>query len=514
MAESEETIEEAQSSRTIHRWKTADGLFHRQEGPAYTRLFRGKLEVECWMLNHEVGRADDGPTAISHLTKDNPKPTDRIRTEFWLTGPLGTYFDYPANQQNPRHRDDGPAVIGYYPNGAIRIQEWWVDGERHRDGGAAVLNFSLDGNVTGEEFFVRGRRPAMVKTEYFDDGSPKREIWLSDEAGLHRVDGPALFDRHPDGSPKTVEYYVDGVMSRTDGPAAIEYFPNTNHENGEASPYLEQWRTHDRLHRDDGPAITVWHPNGVVAETQWWTDGNRRAEGGPAIERWSPDGELTDQVTWKNPPDGLPDGQYLRRHGEYERWQEESETLVLRRWHRWQLGLEGLPEDAAFTNSWWLVQASLAELRSRLSYFPNGDDIADRVMQWREQRGRDDTSTVDHEVITRAFVRFLQPHIRDSWRPSFEQGASGPITIVSETPEAGEDESRLIDALDFVLDEISVPYILNETIYNASGNHFLPIYWLTQPLHGVDVTAWADFFDADLAAVIGPDGIRVGPRDF
>jgi len=330
--------------------------------------------------------------------------------------------------------------------------------------------------------------------EYFDDGTPKRELWLTDESGLHRTDGPAIRDWHASGAPKSVEYFVHGLMSRSDGPAAVEYY-DIDGTHADSQPYVEQWRVDNRLHRVDGPAITVWHSDGAVAEHQWWLNGQRRAEE-PSIERWPAAGEVRNK-----PKDPFDMGVLYA-----------DESIRLREWHRMQLDLAEMPDDAAFTDSGWLYKASPSELEDRLCYFANGDAIAATVLDWRE---RSESPSDSPEAVTRAFAQFLQAHIGDDhMRDSFERGISGPVTIVSNTPERGVDEYRLIDALDFVHEELSVPYILNETIYNASGNHFLPIYWITQPIHGVEMTAWVDFFYARLAAVIGPSGIRIGPRDF
>jgi len=114
MPESELQIEEAQSSRLIYRWKTDDGVFHRDDGPAYERWFvysGSELEVQCWIRNGEFY----GPMAF---TLREVERTERVMPSCGLTAPLGDRFDYPMNDSNRRHREDGPAVVLYH--GATR----------------------------------------------------------------------------------------------------------------------------------------------------------------------------------------------------------------------------------------------------------------------------------------------------------------------------------------------------------------------------------------------------------
>jgi|GEM_PF-1825212 len=513
MPKSKRTVRETKFSRNIQRWLTKDGIIHRDKGPAYMRHFSGSIEVACWILEGKFGRTDDGPTGIYYPhSYGKPKPTDLGRTEFWLVGPLGKNFDYPANEENRRHRSDGPAVVHYYSGGEVQSQEWWVDGKRHRENGPAVLEFSLEGIVTGEQWFLDGVRAPMATTEYYDNGTLKRSAWIVENIGLHRKDGPALCDHYKNGAPKSVEFFVDGKMTRSTGPAATEYHPNDDPENSESQPYLEQWRVEDHLHRDQGPAVTVWHPNGTIAEVQWWKDGQRRAEGGPAIERWSEHAKPTQQIMWDLPAAELGEIEYLRDCKEPFDWQESSK-FPLRYWHRIQLGLDPEPDAPPFTQSEWIFDAALSEVRNRLSYFPNGDAIAERVMRWREPAPR--FKAADHDEITRAFVKFIKSHLLDDdeWHALFDHALNEPITKLTSSPKPQADEFSVFDGIFSVTDDIAVPHILNETIYNATGNHFMPIYWITQPLHGVDVTAWANFSYAKLEAVIGPNGIRVGPRD-
>lgn len=85
------------------------------------------------------------------------------------------------------HRDNGPAKLGYFPDGKLQFEAYYLEGVRcRRDGPAATGYFN-----TGEIHYV--------------------EYWL--EGKRHRLDGPAV-QRFGHKDRKRVlnweEYWVDG----------------------------------------------------------------------------------------------------------------------------------------------------------------------------------------------------------------------------------------------------------------------------------------------------------------
>jgi len=94
----------------------------------------------------------------------------------------------------------------------------------------------------------------------------------------HRDDGPAIIlkssKKQPHGKQKTPikngtqEWYVNGLLHRTDGPAVIR-------EDGH-----KEWRVNGQRHRVDGPAVE--HPNG---DFDWWLNGELHRTDGPAVIR-------------------------------------------------------------------------------------------------------------------------------------------------------------------------------------------------------------------------------------
>lgn len=109
------------------------------------------------------------------------------------------------------HRDEAPARVEYYENGAVRREDWCQAGRYHETGKPAV-------------------------TVYRTDGTPKFEWWfVADEA--HRVGGPAYVYYHQDGG------------------------------------RLERWYRHNQRHRTDGPAIIERSGDGGVLKAEWWLGG-------------------------------------------------------------------------------------------------------------------------------------------------------------------------------------------------------------------------------------------------
>jgi antitoxin component YwqK of YwqJK toxin-antitoxin module len=54
------------------------------------------------------------------------------------------------------HREDGPAIIWYYPNGSIKREYFYIDGKFHRELGPAVICYNGDGSIKIERFYLNG----------------------------------------------------------------------------------------------------------------------------------------------------------------------------------------------------------------------------------------------------------------------------------------------------------------------------------------------------------------------
>lgn len=82
-----------------------------------------------------------------------------------------------------------------------------------------------------------------------------KEYWikpeLTGEDKYHKTDGPAIIIYHENGLVDSMEWCIDGELHRTDGPAIIEYS-----NNGDVTS--QSWYRHGVLHREDGPAVIKW----------------------------------------------------------------------------------------------------------------------------------------------------------------------------------------------------------------------------------------------------------------
>ena len=88
-----------------------------------------------------------------------------------------------------------------------------------------------------------------------------------------------------------IEFYVDGILHREDGPARISkdglrgYWHQNNKFHRLDGPaaintyrYLEGWYVNDKLHRIGGPALVH-----STAAQEWYQNGVRHRDDGPAI---------------------------------------------------------------------------------------------------------------------------------------------------------------------------------------------------------------------------------------
>jgi antitoxin component YwqK of YwqJK toxin-antitoxin module len=82
------------------------------------------------------------------------------------------------------HREDGPAVICYYPDGSIKQEYFYINCRHHREDGPAAIWYYPDGSIKAEYFYFNGR--------------------------FHRELGPAYTHYNGDGSIDDEWFYLDG----------------------------------------------------------------------------------------------------------------------------------------------------------------------------------------------------------------------------------------------------------------------------------------------------------------
>lgn len=118
-------------------WKTADGIIHREDGPAVTKIL------------------PNGETK-----------------EWYICG--------------VKHREGNPAVISNFKS--KYTEEWYFNGLKHREDGPAVVN-TLMNRYTTEAWYIDG---AIIKEHVYNDVGYPRISYFDNNNLLHKIDGPAL----------------------------------------------------------------------------------------------------------------------------------------------------------------------------------------------------------------------------------------------------------------------------------------------------------------------------------
>ena len=64
------------------------------------------------------------------------------------------------NEYGELHRNPeiGPACIGYYENGNIYHESYWVENKKHRLDGPADIWYYENGNICYEEYWINGEQ--------------------------------------------------------------------------------------------------------------------------------------------------------------------------------------------------------------------------------------------------------------------------------------------------------------------------------------------------------------------
>jgi len=70
------------------------------------------------------------------------------------------------NQQDQRHREDGPAVIWYYKDGSIDCEDYFINDQYHREDGPEYIRYKKDGSIRWEVHALYGM---YITNEHFND---------------------------------------------------------------------------------------------------------------------------------------------------------------------------------------------------------------------------------------------------------------------------------------------------------------------------------------------------------
>ena len=83
------------------------------------------------------------------------------------------------------HKEDGPAEIGYYPDGTVSYTSWFIDDEAHREDGPAWIEYNKDGSVRYEMWSL-------------DGNSITKETWVEKTLGLRPEELVKISQEDPD----------------------------------------------------------------------------------------------------------------------------------------------------------------------------------------------------------------------------------------------------------------------------------------------------------------------------
>lgn len=154
---------------------------------------------------------------------------------------LPTHETWWLNGIVQRH-GGGPSVTFWDDDGKLSFQQWLVDRELHREDGPALIAYAPDGSITREEYQVHGK--------FHRDGDLPARISKDSESGD--------FDE---------AYFVNGEFHRSNGPAStyVDGFQGTT---------TEGWYRYGQRHRIDGPAVIVRNTDtGKVVELEYYRHG-------------------------------------------------------------------------------------------------------------------------------------------------------------------------------------------------------------------------------------------------
>ena len=108
---------------------------------------------------------------------------------------------------------------------------------------------------------------------------------------LHKEDGPALTIYYETGQTKLVQYWQNGEKHRCEGAAATSWYPKGQID-------IEEYWLNGECHRDDGPAEIGWFENGIKDFECYYRNGALHRVDGPAIVDWDESGAVVELTSW------------------------------------------------------------------------------------------------------------------------------------------------------------------------------------------------------------------------
>ncbi len=225
------------SNYYIKQWYV-HGKLHRTDGPAYISFYDGKPVRERWYRNGKF-HTPNGPNIdhyngrIIHEWFDNGVPiAKREQPSYICYRPDGSYEKKWYDEKNKLHNPYGPAVILYNSKGMIMRSCYYCKGKKTRPHNAF--------------YFIR-QIPTL--TEYYPDGSLKKETYYMDDKIHTDKGGPPSITTYKNGKVTMKEWYKHGIRHGVGMQPAIIIYEND---------------TEECLYYKEG----VWYPKDIVHHFQ------------------------------------------------------------------------------------------------------------------------------------------------------------------------------------------------------------------------------------------------------
>ena len=111
-----------------------------------------------------------------------------------------------------------------------------------------------------------------VKFTFHENGQVETESWFK-SINITRTDGPAFVEYNNCGLYISEEWYIDGELHRVDGPAVVKHNLN-EYTNNERVLDKKLWYKHGKLHRVGGePAVELHYVTGSLLMYGWYEHG-------------------------------------------------------------------------------------------------------------------------------------------------------------------------------------------------------------------------------------------------
>jgi antitoxin component YwqK of YwqJK toxin-antitoxin module len=68
----------------------------------------------------------------------------------------GSFQRLWRDENGKLHREYGPAIIWYYPNGSINRESFHINGILHSELGPAIIYYLPDGSIIWEDLYLNG----------------------------------------------------------------------------------------------------------------------------------------------------------------------------------------------------------------------------------------------------------------------------------------------------------------------------------------------------------------------